>query len=117
MIAAHESQPELGDKVTLVNTVPSVMAAALDAGALPASVRTVTLVGEPTSGGSGRAAAHRLPHSKLRVQLSTMASFRPDGVLFEGNGVEPDVAVAMSPGDLVGTSDTALKRALEWIGK
>lgn len=82
-----------------------VFAAAL--GALP----NVRLVGEPTSGGSGRARRHVLPKTGVRLQLSTMASFRPDGVLFEGNGVVPDVVVSMLPGDLVGTSDTVLRRA------
>jgi hypothetical protein len=86
-----------------------VFAAAL--GALP----SVTLVGEPTSGGSGRARGHRLPNSQVRLQLSTMASFRPDGVLFEGNGVVPDVVVATRPGDLIGTSDTALAKAIELL--
>ncbi|HEX5051894.1 MAG TPA: S41 family peptidase [Planctomycetota bacterium] len=86
-----------------------VFAAAL--GALP----QVTLVGEATSGGSGRATRHVLPKSRIRLQLSTMASFRPDGVLFEGNGVVPDVAVAVEPGDLIGASDTALQRALEML--
>lgn len=86
-----------------------VFAAAL--GALP----NVRLVGEPTSGGSGRAKGHMLPKSGLRLQLSTMVSFRPDGVLFEGNGVVPDVAVATQPGDLTGATDTVLQRALELL--
>jgi len=77
-------------------------------GALP----NVTLVGEATSGGSGRARGHVLPASGLRLQLSTMASFRPDGVLFEGNGVVPDVEQATAPGDLIGASDTVLARAV-----
>jgi hypothetical protein len=33
---------------------------------------------------SGRAKAHALPNSRVPLQLSTMASFRPEGVLFEG---------------------------------
>jgi hypothetical protein len=86
-----------------------VFAAAL--GALP----NVKLVGEATSGGSGRAAGHRLPRSGVRLQLSTMASFRPDGVLFEGNGVVPDVAVSAEPADLVGGGDAVLQRALELL--
>ncbi|HEU4418017.1 MAG TPA: S41 family peptidase, partial [Planctomycetota bacterium] len=86
-----------------------VFAAAL--GALP----NVTLVGEATSGGSGRAAGHRLSKSGVRLQLSTMASFRPDGVLFEGNGVAPDVAVSAEAGDLVGAGDAVLQRALELL--
>ncbi len=86
-----------------------VFAAAL--GALP----NVTLLGEATSGGSGRARGHRLNKSGIRLQLSTMASFRPDGVLFEGNGVAPDVAVATQAGDLIGASDTALAKACELL--
>lgn len=86
-----------------------VFAAAL--GALP----NVQLVGEATSGGSGRAKRHVLPNSGVRLQLSTMASFRPDGVLFEGNGVVPDVVVATQPGDLVGDGDAVLQRALELL--
>lgn len=86
-----------------------VFAAAL--GALP----NVTLVGEATSGGSGRARGHTLPKSGVRLQLSTMASFRPDGVLFEGNGVAPDVAVATQPGDLVGDGDAVLAKARELL--
>ena len=86
-----------------------VFAAAL--GALP----NVTLVGEATSGGSGRAAGHRLSKSGVRLQLSTMASFRPDGVLVEGNGVVPDVAVAAEPTDLVGGADAVLQRAFELL--
>lgn len=75
----------------------------------------VTLVGEPTSGGSGRAMDYLLPHSGLRLRLSSMASFRPDGVLFEGNGVAPDVAVETAPGDLIGASDTVLDLAIELL--
>lgn len=86
-----------------------MFAAAL--GALP----NVWLVGEPTGGGSGRARGYVLPKSGVRLQLSSMASFRPDGVLFEGNGVVPDVAVAMQPGDLVGASDTVLQHAVELL--
>lgn len=75
----------------------------------------VTLVGEATAGGSGRARGYQLPNSGIRLQLSTMASFRPDGTLFEGHGVVPDVRVEPLPGDLVGKTDTALRRALELL--
>ncbi len=86
-----------------------VFAAAL--GALP----NVRLVGEATSGGSGRARRFTLAKSGVRLQLSSMASFRPDGVLFEGNGVVPDVAVATQSTDLIGTTDTVLQRAIELL--
>lgn len=75
----------------------------------------VTLVGEPTAGGSGRARGYQLPNSGLRLQLSTMASFRPDGTLFEGNGVTPDVVVKTQATDLIGQTDSALAKALELL--
>jgi len=86
-----------------------VFAAAMQA------IPNVTLVGEATAGGSGRARGYRLPNSGVRLQLSTMASFRPDGVLFEGNGVAPDVAVVTQPTDLIGETDTALQKALDLL--
>ena len=44
-----------------------------------------------------------------------MASFRPDGTLYEGHGVTPDVAVATRATDLIGRTDTALAKALELL--
>ncbi len=105
--------PYAGKVVVLIDrgcfSATDVFAAAL------AALPNVTLVGEGTSGGSGRAKGHRLTNSGVRLQLSTMASFRPDGVLFEGNGVQPDVAVATLPSDLVGATDTALAKAIELL--
>lgn len=75
----------------------------------------VTLVGEATAGGSGRARSYVLPGTGIRLQLSTMASFRPDGTLFEGNGVVPDVAVKTQATDLIGRTDTVLDKALELL--
>lgn len=75
----------------------------------------VTLVGETTMGGSGRARGYELPNSGLRLQLSSMASFRPDGVLFEGVGVVPDVALIATPRDLIGDGDTVLHKAIEML--
>lgn len=75
----------------------------------------VTLVGETTGGGSGRARTYELPISKLEVRLSSMASFQPNGSLFDGNGVAPDVMQMATLSDLLGDSDTQLARAAEII--
>ncbi len=72
----------------------------------------VTLMGTPSGGGSGRALPLKLPESRLQLQLSSMASFRPDGTLHEGRGVEPDVTAEPTVDDLLGRSDTLLDRAL-----
>lgn len=52
---------------------------------------SVTLMGVPSGGGSGRSRAFELPNSRLRAVVSTMASFRPDGQLYDGIGVAPDI--------------------------
>jgi len=74
--------------------------------------RKTLLVGAPSGGGSGRARNVRLPRSGLGVRLSSMASFRPDGRLYDGRGVEPDVRVAPRPTDLLGRTDSVLDEAL-----
>lgn len=75
----------------------------------------VTLVGETTMGGSGRARTYQLPASGLRLKLSSMASFQPNGTLFEHSGVVPDVAVEAQASDLIGETDTVLDRAIDLL--
>jgi hypothetical protein len=72
----------------------------------------VTLIGTPSGGGSGRSRSFVLPVSRLRVRVSSMASFRPDGKLYDGRGIEPDVVVRPKATDLVGESDSVLDAAL-----
>jgi len=73
--------------------------------------RSVTLMGTPSGGGSGRAKEYTLTHSGLRVLLSSMASFQPSGALYDGRGVEPDAIVEPTLSDLLGESDTLLDSA------
>jgi hypothetical protein len=75
----------------------------------------VTLVGQPSSGGSGYTDTIALEHSGMRLRLSTMASFTRDGRLFDGRGIAPDVVVERAATDLIGQSDAALARAIEII--
>ena len=75
--------------------------------------RNVTILGATSGGGSGRKQTHRLAHSGIEVELATMVSFRPDGRLYDGRGVEPDVPLVPAPRDFTGASDTVLKVALD----
>jgi C-terminal processing protease CtpA/Prc len=75
--------------------------------------RGVTLVGTASGGGSGRAQPLVLHHSGLELQLSSIASYRPDGKLYDGRGVEPDVEVKPVPTDLIGRTDSVLDAALK----
>jgi hypothetical protein len=76
-----------------------------------AQLPNVTLLGTPSGGGSGRAVGHVLAHSRLEVQLSSMVSFLPDGTLYDGAGIQPDVHVEPTLDDHLGRTDTALERA------
>ncbi|MGE0582914.1 MAG: S41 family peptidase [Steroidobacteraceae bacterium] len=73
--------------------------------------RDVTLVGTPTMGRSGHGREFLLPHSKLVVNLSTMASFQKTGQLYDTVGIAPDVPMEPVPTDWFGTTDTVLARA------
>ncbi len=75
----------------------------------------VTLMGTPSGGGSGRCQQYRLRHSFMRVRLSSMASFRPNGWLYEGRGIQPDVLIEPIPTDYIGTTDSILNAAVQRI--
>ena len=73
--------------------------------------RNVTLMGTETGGGSGRSQTTMLDHSELEVRLSTMVSYRPDGSLYDGVGIAPDVRAAPTLADLLGRTDSVLDKA------
>ena len=77
----------------------------------------VTLLGRPSGGGSARSRQFTLPNSGLTVQLASMASFRPDGRLYDGRGIEPDVVVHPAAEDFLGRGDRQLDAALELLGR
>jgi C-terminal processing protease CtpA/Prc len=74
--------------------------------------RGVTLIGSPSGGGSGRTRGYRLPHSGLELRLSSMASFQPNGKLYDGNGIEPDVLLLPAPRFFTSGEDRILVRCL-----
>jgi C-terminal processing protease CtpA/Prc len=77
----------------------------------------VTIVGEPSGGGSGATREFQLPKTRVSVALSSMASFRPNGKLFDGNGIEVDIAVKPSIEDYTDGTDTVLNTGIEVINK
>lgn len=78
--------------------------------------RGVTVMGQPSSGGSGRAMTLELPATGFRLRLSSMASFQASGMLFDGRGVQPDMVVAPEPEDfLIGGGDAQLVAAIRQI--
>ncbi len=80
-----------------------------------ADLEQVTIVGTPSAGGSGATKRFELPQSGIELGLSSMASYRPDGRLYDGNGIEVDVFSAPSISDYLGQTDTVLDKAISLI--
>ena len=80
-----------------------------------ADLPQVTIVGSPSAGGSGATKQFELPNSGLKIALSSMVSYRPDGRLYDGNGIEVDVHMPPVISDYLGATDTALSEAVSLI--
>ena len=73
----------------------------------------VTLVGQASGGGSARSESFQLPKSRISITCASMASFQPDGKLYDTNGIEPDIVVLRPPEYyLTGGDDVTLKKAI-----
>jgi hypothetical protein len=76
-------------------------------------LNNVTLMGQPSGGGSGCYQVYWLRNSKIRIHLSSMASFQPNGKLYDGNGIRPDIIVEPAPTDFIGETDIVLDTAIK----
>ena len=79
--------------------------------------KNVTLMGRPSGGGSGCTQEYHLSNSGIRIYLSRMVSFQPNGKLYDGNGIQPDIIVEPVPTDFIGRSDTVLDKAIQTINE
>ena len=77
--------------------------------------RNVTLLGTASGGGSARSVSFSIPDSGIRVKIASMASFQPNGQMYDSNGVQPDEVVQPTAGYFIGREDPVLDRALKII--
>lgn len=75
----------------------------------------VKLLGNTTGGGSGFTASRRLPNSGIKVRMSRMFSYQPDGSMYDGQGVTPDFKFDYTLDDKMGKTDSQLEKAIELI--
>jgi len=76
----------------------------------------VTLIGEPSVGGSGARIITTLRNSGLDLYMSSMASFQNTGQLFETNGIQPDIYLEPRPEFFLhGGDDRVLRYAIQRI--
>ena len=73
------------------------------------------VVGEASYGSSGNPRSYELPNG-ITVSLSSWQAMLPDGRVFEGQGIEPDIPVKTEADDFKG-GDPVLEAALEWLRK
>ena len=79
------------------------------------SLPNITLMGEPSGGGSGARRGFTLPNTRARISLSSMASFMADGRAFDGNGIEVDVLVRPKLADFTSDADSVLDNAVDFL--
>ena len=76
----------------------------------------VTLIGEPSVGGSGAMIITALRNSDLDLYLSSMVSFQNTGQLYETNGIQPDIYLEPRPEFFLrGGDDRVLRYAIQRI--
>ena len=78
-------------------------------------MKSVLLLGTPSSGGSAYTEEFPLAATPLRLRIGSMASFQADGRLFDGQGVQPDVLLEPVPEFYVGGRDNVLEEAVRRI--
>jgi len=76
-------------------------------------IPNVFLMGTPSGGGSARSVTLRL--GGFSARFASMASFKPDGRLFDGNGIQPDIRVDPLPEYYIAGRDNLLEAAVERI--
>ena len=79
--------------------------------------RNITLLGSKSGGGSGFANLKVLYHSGIMYLLSRMASFQPNGKLYDGNGILPDKEIRVTLNDIKTEKDVVLETAFKTIAK
>ena len=112
---ADDARPFYGKSVVILMNEKCFSATDIFLGAFK-GWPNVTLVGQPSGGGSARSEEFQLPISEIEISCASMASFQPNGKLYDTNGIEPDVLVEPTPDYFIrGGSDPFLEKAMELL--
>jgi C-terminal processing protease CtpA/Prc len=107
--------PSFGGRVVLL-THPVAVSFAEDFSMLLASARPITVVGERTAGTTGSITGAQLPGAFAAV-FTGMEARWPDGRVFHGEGVVPDVVAQPTQADLREGKDRALLEAIRVLSQ
>lgn len=75
----------------------------------------IILMGLPSGGGSGCRIKYRLQNSHIALYLSSMVSYRPNGQLYDGKGIKPDIYVYPQPEFFIAGKDNVLEQAVQFL--
>ncbi|MEM7037477.1 MAG: S41 family peptidase, partial [Bacteroidota bacterium] len=89
-------------------------AAGIFAGAVK-GMPNIQIAGVRPDGASGRVESFELDRSDIKIRLSRMLSFQPDGNHFDTFGTEPDIPLERDLDQVLGKSDTQLENLLKII--
>lgn len=74
-----------------------------------------TIVGERTCGSTGQPIFRNFDNNNINVMVGAIHSILPNGNLFEGVGIVPQIEVVMQREDFYRNRDVALEKALELL--
>jgi C-terminal processing protease CtpA/Prc len=74
----------------------------------------VAIMGGVTGGGAGGTAFYELPNG-LTYRVTTKFETLPDGTLYEGVGISPDILITNSDGDVANGIDGILEEAILYL--
>jgi C-terminal processing protease CtpA/Prc len=106
-----DAQHHLGLPVAVL-TSAATFSTAEDFVAMFGAMHRGIIVGEPTGGSTGQPFSFKLPGGGS-ARICTKDTRAPDGKVFEGVGIQPQVAVKPSIEDIRTGKDAALNRAVE----
>jgi Peptidase family S41 len=77
----------------------------------------VTLIGQPSTGASGRAEGYELKNSGLKIRASSVISYQKSGLLFDRRGVLPDINISKTVEEYVRGIDLEIQCARRIINE
>ncbi|MEE8107009.1 MAG: S41 family peptidase [Planctomycetota bacterium] len=116
LVVSPSKQTSFDRPIVVLIDEGTMGSAEVAAGALK-GLPNVTFVGAPTAGSHAPQSDGQLHYSRIHLQLPIVTVYRPDGVLFTGASIEPDVTVKMRMSDWMAETDIGLETALRVIAE
>lgn len=105
---------KLYTKPVILLISPQTFSSAEDFAVTFDSMKRGKIIGEATGGSTGQPLRFSLPGS-LMARVCSKRDLYPDGKVFVGVGVQPDIKISPKATDIISGKDTVLEEALEYL--